>query len=38
MKFCDFCEPFYTAKKPTSGIKGVVAQAAIADFLDLFIW
>lgn len=32
MKFCDFCEPFYTSKKATSGIKGVVAQAAIADF------
>lgn len=32
MKFCDFCEPFYTSKKPTSGIKGVVAQHAIADF------
>ena len=32
MRFCDFCEPFYTSKKTTSGIKGVVAQAAIADF------
>ena len=32
MKFCDFCGPFYTSKKATSGIKGVVAQAAIADF------
>lgn len=32
MKFCDFCEPFYTSKKTTSGINGVVAQAAIADF------
>ena len=32
MKFCEFCAPFYTGKKPTSGIKGVMAQAAIADF------
>lgn len=32
MKFCEFCAPFYTGKKPTSGIKGVTAQAAIADF------
>ena len=32
MKFCEFCAPFYTGKKATSGIKGVTAQAAIADF------
>ena len=32
MKFCDFCAPFYTGQKATSGLKGVTAQAAIADF------
>ena len=32
MKFCDFCAPFYTAKKTTTGIKGATAQAAIAEF------
>lgn len=32
MKFCEFCAPFYTGKKTTSGLKGVITQAAIADF------
>ena len=27
MKFCEFCAPFYTGKKPTSGIKGVMAPS-----------
>jgi hypothetical protein len=32
MRFCDFCAPFYTAKKTTTGIKGIMSQAAIAEF------
>lgn len=32
MKLCDFCLPFYSSSKATSGIKGKVSQSAIAEF------
>lgn len=32
MKLCDFCQPFYTGQKASSGIRGKTSQGSIAEF------